>query len=119
MMSVLILEDEPLIAMDLEMAFDDLGVRVHTATDCEQALAILGAHSIGAAVLDVNLGRGQTCDPVALELRKRHIPFALHTGDLNRRGEHLRQIDAPVIAKPSESSYVAARVLELVKKQPA
>ena len=40
--------------------------------------------AIDGAVLDVNLGHGETCEPIAVELRKRRIPFLLHTGDLDR-----------------------------------
>lgn len=119
MTSVLILEDEPLIAMDLKMAFEDAGVSAHAAANCERAFELLDSQPILAAILDVNLGHGKTCDGVAVELRKRGIPFVLHTGDLDRRGEHLREIDAPVIPKPSESSYVVNRLLELLEKKAA
>lgn len=116
MTTILILEDEPLIAMDLKMAFEDAGVGAFASANCDAALAVLERENIAGAVLDVNLGHGTTCNPVAIALRQRGIPFLLHTGDLDRRGEHLRDIDAPVISKPSESGYVVKRLLEMLEK---
>lgn len=115
MKSIMILEDEPFIAMDLQYAFEDSGARASVAANCPDAFALLDRERIDAAVLDVNLGNGATCEPVALALRKAGIPFVLHTGDLDRHGEHLRNIDAPVLAKPTLAREVAKRVLRLIE----
>lgn len=114
MMSVLVLEDEPFIAMDLKFAFEDAGRTAFTAVNCEEALKILDRESVCGAVLDVNLGEGKTCEPIARELHKRNLPFVLHTGDLDRSGEHLRDLEAPVIPKPAASSDVVRQVLGLI-----
>ena len=101
MKSVLILEDEPFIAMDLQLAFEDAGAEAAVTVSCDEAFAALADRAIDGAVLDVNLGHGETCEPIAVELRKRRIPFLLHTGDLDRAGEALRDLEAPIMAKPS------------------
>lgn len=110
----LVLEDEPLIAMDLKFSFEDAGHRAVSAVDNEEAIACIGEHTIAGAVLDVSLGRGLTCEPTAKELQRRGIPFVLHTGDLNRVGEALRAIDAPVIAKPRPAEDVIAQLIALI-----
>lgn len=114
MQHILILEDEPFIAMDLQMAFEDAGFAAHTAIDCAEAFAILEETETAAAVLDVNLGRGQTCREVALALQQRGVPYALHTGDLDRAGEFIRELDAPTIAKPRPAEDVVQFIVKLL-----
>ena len=114
MQHILILEDEPFIAMDLQMAFEDAGFAAHTAIDCAEAFDIIAENDPMAAVLDVNLGQGQTCKEVALELQERAIPYALHTGDLDRAGEFIRGLGAPSIAKPRPAEDVVSFVLKLM-----
>ena len=76
---VLILEDEPLIAMDLSMAFEDCAIAAVTAVTCAEASTALAEQAIDGAVLDVNLGGGEPCEQIALVLKERaHCP---------RRGE--------------------------------
>jgi DNA-binding response OmpR family regulator len=113
MKCVLILEDEHLIALDLKYACDDAGLGSIVARTLAQACEELNRRSFDGAVLDVNLGGGETCEAVAHLLRARGIPFVLNTGDLDRAGEFLREINAPIIAKPSSADSVIARLLEL------
>ncbi len=68
-----------------------------------------------AAILDVNLGRGTTCEPVADRLQSLRVPFLIHSGDLLRQGELIARIDAEVIAKPAASSFVAERARALTE----
>ena len=110
MKTYLILEDEPFIAMDLKYAFEDEGLAAATALDIEEAFDLLEKETFVGAVLDVNLGKGQTCEPIADERKRRGIPFILHTGDLDRVGEFLRRFDAPVIAKPTPADEVVGRI---------
>ncbi|KWV95352.1 MULTISPECIES: response regulator [unclassified Erythrobacter] len=113
MKTILILEDEPFIAMDLQFAFEDSGVQAVVAVSCSEAFTALDRHAVDGAVLDVNLGQGETCEPVAQELRKRDVPFVLHTGDLDRAGEALRDLAAPILAKPMDAEAVVERILGL------
>lgn len=113
MKCVLILEDEPFIALDLAFACEDAGVKSVTAASCEQANEAMERNAIDGAILDVNLGKGETCERVARELKDRGVPFVLNTGDLNRAGEFVRDMNAPIIGKPSSASSVIARLLAL------
>lgn len=112
---VLVLEDEPLILMELSLSLEDEGVEPLTATNCSAAHDILETVTVSAAILDVNLGRNQTCEAVAAILSERRIPFILHSGDLMRQGELIERIGAEVIPKPAASRVVARRVSELAR----
>jgi CheY-like chemotaxis protein len=78
---ILIVEDEALVALDLELAFEDEGAEiVGPALTLRDALEVLrGDQTIDGAVLDVDLG-GSDVFPVAERLRERGIPFVFHTG---------------------------------------
>ncbi len=97
--SILIVEDEPLIAMMLEDFLDSLGHRVHAT--CDSVKEALGAVDLGGfdlAILDVNL-KGENVWPVAARLREMNLPFVLATGGHvdPPPGEFA---NAPVIEKP-------------------
>ncbi|MFN7027646.1 MAG: response regulator [Pseudorhizobium sp.] len=77
MMSVLVVEDELFIAMELEAVLKEGGFRVlGPAATVEDALYLLGDERPDAAVLDFNLGR-ETVTPVALHLQSLGVPFIL------------------------------------------
>lgn len=111
--TILLLEDEPLILMDLEFAAQDFGCSPLLAASADEALALVAEHRtrITVAVLDVSLGEGQTCFPVVQELDRLGIPFILHSGDLDRHNEMIRTIDAELIAKPAASEKVIAAAI--------
>jgi len=111
--TLLLLEDEPLILMDLELAALDRGCKVHSATNCSAAHEILREHGdvIDVAVLDVSLSAGCDCFPVARELDTREIPYILHSGDLDRLDERIRLLDAELIAKPAPTDKVIAAAI--------
>ncbi|MGX7895830.1 response regulator [Tsuneonella sp. HG222] len=110
---VLLLEDEPMILMDLEFAAEDCGCVPSSATNVRQAMALLleGQPEIQVGILDVNLGEGETCEPVARELQKRGIPYILHSGDLDRQNETVRALGALLIPKPANAHKVIRTAL--------
>jgi CheY-like chemotaxis protein len=75
-----VVEDEMLVAWLLEDMLGDLGcVVVGPAASVTQALTMLDAEAIDAAVLDLNLN-GERSFPVADALAARGVPFAFSTG---------------------------------------
>ncbi len=79
--TILVLEDEMMVAMLLEDMLSDLGCRVlGPCATIAPALELLAKNSVDAALLDVNLSYGQSGYPVAEELTARGIPFAFVTG---------------------------------------
>ena len=77
---ILIVEDEPLIAMMLEDFLLSLGHEVlATCDNVGDALKAVRDEDFDLAILDVNL-KGESVWPVAAELRDRELPFILASG---------------------------------------
>jgi DNA-binding response OmpR family regulator len=77
---ILLVEDEPIIALMLEDMLGDMGIEVvGPASTLEQALVFADDPALDAAILDVNLN-GQQSHPVAERLKARGIPFLFATG---------------------------------------
>ena len=78
--NILIVEDEPLIAMMLEDFLESLGHRVHASCDnLGDALTQADEDGFDIAILDVNL-KGEAVWPVAEKLKARGLPFVLASG---------------------------------------
>jgi DNA-binding response OmpR family regulator len=107
---VLVVEDQLVIAMDVEAVLADHGVKaIDTAATSSEAFRILASNPPDVAVLDVNLGQG-TSIPVAEELKRQHIPFVFATGygDTAMIPESLSS--APVVRKPHDPATLVAAV---------
>jgi DNA-binding response OmpR family regulator len=79
MARILIVDDEPLIAMMAEDWLDELGhSALGPAHDLDGAL-VLAECDVDAAILDLTLG-AQDSYPVAARLRELGVPFAFATG---------------------------------------
>ena len=77
---VLIVEDEPLIALTLEDLLIDAGFKVvGVAGKLEKALAMIGSAVFDVAIVDANLA-GVSASPVASALTARGIPFVVLSG---------------------------------------
>lgn len=102
--NALVLEDEALIALDLEVSLIELGVdEVFIATSVDQALSILAALPIDFAIVDFNLGV-ETAEPLLVELEAREIPFVVMTGypDSRYLGDGTRVW--PLLSKPASEA---------------
>ena len=78
--SILIVEDEPLIAMMLEDFLESMGHSVRGTCDTvSRALEEANKGGFDLAILDVNL-KGESVWPVAALLRDRGTPFVLASG---------------------------------------
>lgn len=77
--SILIVEDEPLISMDIRVAFENVGAIVITAHTLAAAIGFVEQDGLSGAVLDFGLGDGDA-DALCGRLKQRAIPFILHSG---------------------------------------
>jgi DNA-binding NtrC family response regulator len=115
---VMIVEDQPLIAMDLEAGLMENGAEVAClATSAAQALAALDRVAIDAAVLDFNLGE-ETSAGVADELELRGIPFVFATGQSDANGVPARFAGHALAHKPYDALKIMAALNEAVAKGP-
>ena len=77
---VLVVEDEALVALQLEDMLSGLGCTViGPASRVGQALELLNGKGVDAAVLDLNVA-GELVYPVADALTKRGLPYIFATG---------------------------------------
>jgi len=99
--SVMIVEDEPLIAMMMEALVEDVGGATRGPyTNVPAAMGALErGEAVDVALLDCNLGRGEHSWPVADALAARGIPFAFTSGQGAKEMVE-RFVDRPVFAKP-------------------
>ena len=112
--SVLIVEDEAMIAMDLEMSLADMGWRVVGPTaHVAQALKLIETEAIGVGLLDYTL-INETTEPVALALMERDIPVIFLSGDgVARRPEALSS--CKVMSKPVDITKVNNALLAALR----
>jgi CheY-like chemotaxis protein len=113
--SILVVEDEMLVQMNIEAVLRDHGCTcIAAAATVDQALAALNTQSFDAAVLDVNLG-GKTSHPVADELGARAIPFVVSTGygQLALDGTYK---DQPVLMKPYRDEALLKALTQLLNR---
>ena len=97
---ILLVEDEPLIAMMLEDFLDVLGKQVAgTADTVAGALAAIEGEAPHAAILDLNLRGGEKSTPVAEALAELGIPFVFATGGGDESLDP-RFRDRPCLHKP-------------------
>lgn len=112
--TVLIVEDEFMIALDLQLLLERRGWRViGPAASVASALQLLEDETPTVALLDVKLG-GHLVTPVAESLRAQDVPFALTSAyeDPERiAGKAVAR--APNVGKPSTERRLLATLEKL------
>jgi len=116
---VLVVEDEPLIGLDLEAAIVEAGgVIVAVATNLQDAMKFADDATVDGAILDLRLG-SETTEGLLRMLRQRGVACVVHTGqsnrDLTQFSPELRIIDKPALPEFVISS-LAAEISEQSKR---
>jgi len=118
--SVLIVEDELFVAMDLTHVFEDHGwIVLGPAPSVHRALQILEEKLPTVAILDVNL-RDELVTPVAAVLRDRSIPFVVASAVSDPHqlcGEFGNGV--PILHKPVDEFQLLYIVDQLASHMPA
>ena len=97
---ILIVEDEPLVAMDIQFSIEKAGGTVGgPAASCDSAFAVLREFPVHAAILDFNLAEGDST-AVAEALDAKRIPILFYTGGgivntVRDRWPHVRVLMKP------------------------
>ena len=108
--NILIVEDEMLIALDIEQMLIELGHNiVALCTRVPAALVVAGRDQIDVAVLDINVAGVQSF-PVARILRARRVPFLFLSG-YGARGLVEEFSESLVLSKPFNKSDLEQIVL--------
>lgn len=110
--TILVVEDEQLVAMLIEDALLDAGATViGPAATVAEALDLLGGTLPDAAVMDMNLC-GESAAPVADRLAALAVPFLIATG-YGAAGLPPGHEAVPVLAKPFEPDDLIRQLAEI------
>lgn len=108
---ILLLDDEAIIAMDIEMTLEAHGYSVlGPCNSTGSARDVIAAHRPDLAVLDINLGNGETSFDLAEELADLGVPVVFLSGySAHTVTTPPRLADAPRLTKPiNEKELIAA-----------
>jgi CheY-like chemotaxis protein len=114
---ILLVEDEPAVAMMVEDMLADLGCEaVGPALRLEEAVELARTAALDAAILDVNMGGRDSAD-VAEALARRAIPFVFATG-YGRSGVPGEWAGGIVLQKPYTQAELAEALDECLRDGP-
>jgi response regulator RpfG family c-di-GMP phosphodiesterase len=102
---ILVVEDEPLISLEITARLQEAGARVLSASYLEKALGLAECANLAAGVLDFDLGKADSTQ-VCWKLASRQIPFLFHSGRLY--SEFRQWPCAPVLLKPTTHGLIEA-----------
>jgi CheY-like chemotaxis protein len=108
--SILIVEDEPLIALDVAQAFEKAGARVAKTNLYREALTLIESDDLSAVVLDHAIGDHDST-ALCARLKERSIPFVNYTGFSVLAAACQ---DAPHIKKPTPPSVLVQTGAQLL-----
>jgi DNA-binding response OmpR family regulator len=107
--SILLVEDEPLLAMDVELLLDQAGFRfIGPAMNVEQAMRLIRDSAPDLTILDLNLG-GEMALPLLDFLAERTISFVVLSGHSHDMVP-ARYKDRPFLQKPCAPALLLASI---------
>ncbi len=116
---VLVVEDELLVAIEIQSLLDDLGCEVvGPVATVREALDVIRGQELDGAVLDVNL-QGEHAYAAAEALRARSVPFVFVTGYTNLPGPPPPLETAPQLRKPFSAAQFAETVARVCGRRAA
>ena len=117
--TVLVVEDDLLLAMGVEETLSGMGALVvgvcHTL---DEAMARADADDFAVAVLDFSLGSDSVA-PLARRLARRNAPFILHTGMSRSEPSLMEWRDSLILEKPASPLTLAAAIKTVLGREPA
>ena len=113
---ILIVEDEPMLALTLEETLVDAGFEIAgVAGTLDKALALIESAGCDAAIVDANLN-GISATPVAAALTARGLPFIVMSGySPGQQPEVLRA--TPLIQKPCRAERLIEALQDVLSKR--
>ena len=111
---VLVVEDEPLVALDIANGLEAAGAKVITARLFADALLKSEDPALSAAVLDHGLSDGDTSQ-VCARLKQRDVPFVIYSGYGNLDGACT---GGAQVEKPAPPAMLVATLIGLLTGRP-
>ena len=109
---ILVVEDEPLLALEMDKALRVAGAKVVSAGFLESGLCSTEHPQLAAAVVDLHLGDGNGT-ALCRRLRQLGVPFVVHTGYPLMVTER-EWSGATVIYKPAHPDRIVAALVQLL-----
>src|SRR5690349_19077789 len=103
---ILLVEDDPLICLDLESSLGDLGALVTAVSNVATALDVITGSLLDFAVLDFELGF-ETSEPIARAARARNLPFLYLSGYSEHDARFGTWPGVLVLVKPLSATAIA------------
>jgi DNA-binding response OmpR family regulator len=112
--SILICEDEPLIALDIARCFEAAGARTVMPRSLQAATVAVENANLAAAVVDHALPDGDSSE-LCERLKERSIPFIVHSGYSQLDGACA---DGLQVGKPADPQVLVTTVEGLLRSRP-
>ncbi|KCZ84567.1 response regulator receiver protein [Hyphomonas adhaerens MHS-3] len=110
--AILLVEDEFLIALDVQMRLQEAGYNVlDPVASVEEAMSVLDKTPVCAAILDMNI-RGSTSLPIAQRLQAEGKPFIFLSGNDTYQLQE-KYSDRSVLTKPIDYAQLIGELREL------
>ena len=111
--AILIIEDDVLVALDIQQTFEQQGAAITTARTIAAALLAIEDPSLSAAIVDHALGDGDS-SVLCQRLKERDVPFITYSGHSNLDGacagtKHL--------TKPTSGSLLVSTVKSMLAER--
>jgi DNA-binding response OmpR family regulator len=110
--TVLIIDDEFLIASEIEAILHDVGFKSEIATTREQAFSVIDEGSVDLAIVDLHLGAGRVSSDIAVKLDGANIPYVICTGSMAEEAEEWFA-NATIVAKP----FLPQQIVDAVRSK--
>src|SRR5678816_2633844 len=108
--SILVVEDEVLIGMDIRNALEAAGAFVTATTTVRHALILIEHDGLAAAIMDHALADGDSAE-VCARLTARGIPYVSYSGYDPVKGA---SPDAPFVSKPASMDTLLGAVEKML-----
>ena len=109
--TILVVEDEPLIVMDISLAFETTGAHLTTTNTVKHARLLVEHDGLSAAILDHALPDGD-CTSICERLTERSIPYLVYSGFPRTEGPCK---NAPHLPKPASHEQLLDAVEALIR----
>ena len=113
-LSILVVENELLIALDIASALESAGANATMTTTARHAMILVDHDGLAGAIMDHGLTGGDST-AVCTRLKERGIPYISYSGYSSVAGA---DPDAPFISKPVSMNVLMSALEDLLAGRP-
>ena len=110
--SILVVEDEPLITLDITQQFEPTGAALTTTNTLHHAMILVENDGLSGAILDHALGDGDS-SRLCMRLKERGIPYIIYSGHTTVEG---LCAGAPHVGKPAAPGELVFKMECLIRE---